>query len=204
MKWTFPDNLIAGFIRYDLCKTCKTDNNHQRDSCINCRNKREAPEISRDFCRTMMTIVNDLLGLSKAYKFPFGAVRNAFYWHFCQRQKAEITHAFNLITHRPYFFLNKPNLIGIVGQFGTGQFTTDSSEYTQGALPLGPPLKASGRMKRVWGEVNFMNLGWGSQPHRSTSLSKAPRCLCQSSKNISHTQVKLPAFVRAVGLTSSP
>ena len=26
-----------------------------------------------------------------------------------------------------------------------------SSEYTQGALPLGPPLKASGRMKRVWG-----------------------------------------------------
>ena len=35
----------------------------------------------------------------------------------------------------------------------------DSSEYTQGALPLGPPLKASGRMKRVWGEVNFMNLG---------------------------------------------
>ena len=34
-----------------------------------------------------------------------------------------------------------------------------SSEYTQGALPLGPPLKASGRMKRVWGEVNFMNLG---------------------------------------------
>ena len=101
MKWTFPDNLIAGFIRYDLCKTCKTDNNHQRDSCINCRNKREAPEILRDFCRTMMTIVNELLGLSKAYKFPFGAVRNAFYWHFCQRQKAEITHAFNLITHRP-------------------------------------------------------------------------------------------------------
>ena len=83
-------------------------------------------------------------------------------------------------------------------------FYVDSSEYTQGALPLGPPLKASGRMKRVWGEVNFMNLGWGSQPHRSTSLSKAPRCLCQSSKNISHTQVKLPAFVRAVGLTSSP
>ena len=122
MKWTFPDNLIAGFIRYDLCKTCKTDNNHQRDSCINCRNKREAPEILRDFCRTMMTIVNELLGLSKAYKFPFGAVRNAFYWHFCQRQKAEITHAFNLITHRPHFFLNKPNLIGIVGQFGTGQF----------------------------------------------------------------------------------
>ena len=69
-----------------------------------------------------MTIVNELLGLSKAYKFPFGAVRNAFYWHFCQRQKAEITHAFNLITHRPHFFLNKPNLIGIVGQFGTGQF----------------------------------------------------------------------------------
>ena len=124
MKWTFPDNLIAGFIRYDLCKTCKTDNNHQRDSCINCRNKREAPEILRDFCRTMMTIVNELLGLSKAYKFPFGAVRNAFYWHFCQRQKAEITHAFNLITHRPRFFLNKPNLIGIVGQFGTGQFST--------------------------------------------------------------------------------
>ena len=52
----------------------------------------------------MMTIVNELLGLSKAYKFPFGAVRNAFYWHFCQRQKAEITHAFNLITHRPHFF----------------------------------------------------------------------------------------------------
>ena len=34
-----PDNLIAGFIRYDLCKTCETDNNHQRDSCINCRTK---------------------------------------------------------------------------------------------------------------------------------------------------------------------
>ena len=35
----FPYNLIAGFIRYDLCKMCKTDNNHQRDSCINCHNK---------------------------------------------------------------------------------------------------------------------------------------------------------------------
>ena len=105
----FPYNLIAGFIRYDLCKTCKTDNNHQRDPCIKCRNKREAPEILRDFCQMMMTIVNELLGLSKAYKFPFGAVRNAFYWHFCQRQKAEITHSFNLII--PGGFLGEGQLV---------------------------------------------------------------------------------------------
>ena len=41
-----------------------------------------------------------------------------------------------------------------------------------------------GRMKRVWGSELWgwlpMNLGWGSQPHRSTSLSKTPRCLPRS------------------------
>ena len=48
---------------------------------------------------------------------------------------------------------------GLCRQFEVLVHTLGSSEYTQGALPLGPPLKASGRMKRVWGEVNFMNLG---------------------------------------------
>ena len=41
-----------------------------------------------------------------------------------------------------------------------------------------------GRMKRVWGSELWgwlpMNLGWGSHPHRSTSLSKTPRCLPRS------------------------
>ena len=36
--------------------------------------------------------------------------------------------------------------------------STRSSEYTQGALPLGPPLKASGRMKRVWGGSELYEL----------------------------------------------
>ena len=144
--------MIAGFIRYDLCKTCKTDNNHQRDSCINCRNKREAPEILRDFCQTMMTIVNELLGLSKAYKFPFGGVRNAFYWHFCQRQKAEITHAFNLITHRPHFFLNKPK--------GSFHLRFSGIRPLRGYLPPPTPLTESQSEKK---KVFFLS-GKGGYP----------------------------------------
>ena len=83
-------------------------------------------------------------------------------------------------------------------------FYVDSSEYTQGALPLGPPLKASGRMKRVWGEVNFMNLGWGSQPHRSDKGGQ----LYLSVRDIFWTLTKAARGLwqrcRAVGLTSSP
>lgn len=42
-------------------------------------------------------ITNTMYVWARPYKFPSGSVRNASYWHFCQRQKAEITHSFNLI-----------------------------------------------------------------------------------------------------------
>ena len=67
----------------------------------------------------------------------------------------------------------------------TKQYMRTSSEYTQGALPLGPPLKASGRMKRVWGSELYEQ----STPPlyifvKDPALPNSNIHICQSSKNL--------------------